>query len=113
MLSSVGPMAERQRDKAVIVTGAARGIGRAVAGHLARQGRQVALADIDGEARGAAASEVGRAAGRRGRARGRRWPTSMARRSVPRRARAAALVLPATSVVGRTSSAWWPWRAPV
>jgi NAD(P)-dependent dehydrogenase (short-subunit alcohol dehydrogenase family) len=52
-------MAERGKDRAVIVTGAARGIGRAVAGHLTRQGWQVALADIDAEAVGAAAAEVG------------------------------------------------------
>ena len=55
-------MAERQSDKGVIVTGAARGIGRAVAGHLARRGWQVALADIDGEAVVAAAAEIGGAA---------------------------------------------------
>src|SRR2546430_16062717 len=61
-LVSVRPMAERQRDKGVIVTGAARGIGRAIAGHLARRGWQVALVDIDGEAVGAAAGEIGGAA---------------------------------------------------
>jgi len=55
-------MAERQSDKGVIVTGAARGIGRAVAGHLARRGWQVALADINGEAVVAAAAEIGGAA---------------------------------------------------
>ena len=55
-------MVERQSDKGVIVTGAARGIGRAVAGHLARRGWQVALADIDGEAVVAAAAEIGGAA---------------------------------------------------
>ena len=52
-------MVERQGDRGVIVTGAARGIGRAVAGHLARQGWQVALADIDAEAVGVAANEIG------------------------------------------------------
>jgi NAD(P)-dependent dehydrogenase (short-subunit alcohol dehydrogenase family) len=44
------------------VTGAAHGIGRAVARHLIRQGWQVALADIDGDAVSAAAVEVGGAA---------------------------------------------------
>jgi NAD(P)-dependent dehydrogenase (short-subunit alcohol dehydrogenase family) len=52
-------MAEQQKDKAVIVTGAGRGIGRAVAGHLARLGWQVACADIDGEAVSTAAGELG------------------------------------------------------
>jgi len=41
------------------VTGAARGIGRAVAGHLARSGWQVFLADIDGAAASKAAAETG------------------------------------------------------
>jgi NAD(P)-dependent dehydrogenase (short-subunit alcohol dehydrogenase family) len=49
-------------DRAAIVTGAAHGIGRAVARHLVRLGWQVVLADIDGEAVSAAAAEVGGAA---------------------------------------------------
>jgi len=48
-------------DRAAIVTGAARGIGRAVAGGLARRGWQVILADVDGEAVSAAAAETGAA----------------------------------------------------
>jgi len=51
-------MADRQGDRGVIVTGAARGIGRAVARHLARQGWRVALADSDAEAVAAAAAEA-------------------------------------------------------
>ena len=47
------------KGRGVIVTGAARGIGRAVAGRLARQGWQVALVDVDGEALSAAAGETG------------------------------------------------------
>jgi NAD(P)-dependent dehydrogenase (short-subunit alcohol dehydrogenase family) len=51
-------MADRQGDRGVIVTGAARGIGRAVARYLARQGWRVALADSDAEAVAAAAAEA-------------------------------------------------------
>jgi NAD(P)-dependent dehydrogenase (short-subunit alcohol dehydrogenase family) len=49
-------------NRAAIVTGAAHGIGRAVARRLVRQGWQVALADIDGEAVSAAAADIGGAA---------------------------------------------------
>ncbi len=52
-------MATDGRERGVIVTGAARGIGRAVASHLARAGWRVACVDIDGEAVGAAAAETG------------------------------------------------------
>src|SRR5215831_21111228 len=46
-------------DRAAIVTGAAHGIGRTVAGRLARRGWQVILADVDGEAVSGAAAETG------------------------------------------------------
>jgi NAD(P)-dependent dehydrogenase (short-subunit alcohol dehydrogenase family) len=52
-------MGGKGNGRGVIVTGAARGIGRAVAGRLVRQGWQAALVDIDGEAVSAAASAVG------------------------------------------------------
>jgi NAD(P)-dependent dehydrogenase (short-subunit alcohol dehydrogenase family) len=52
-------MGANHKERGVIVTGAARGIGRAVAARLARLGWQVALADIDGEALSAAAGEIG------------------------------------------------------
>jgi hypothetical protein len=52
-------MAERDRQRAVIVTGAARGIGAGVARRLARSGWQVACADVDGEAVTATAAEIG------------------------------------------------------
>jgi len=44
--------------RAVIVTGAAHGIGQAVARHLARQGWRVACADIDGEALSLLAADI-------------------------------------------------------
>jgi NAD(P)-dependent dehydrogenase (short-subunit alcohol dehydrogenase family) len=47
------------KSRAAIVTGAAGGIGRATARHLARLGWQVALADVDGEAVCAAAADIG------------------------------------------------------
>jgi len=49
-------------ERAAIVTGAGSGIGRAVAGRLARQGWQVTLADINGDAASAAAAAIGAAA---------------------------------------------------
>jgi len=52
-------MALHGKDRTVVVTGAARGIGRAVAHHLAGLGWRVALADIDGEAATAAAADIG------------------------------------------------------
>jgi NAD(P)-dependent dehydrogenase (short-subunit alcohol dehydrogenase family) len=47
------------KGRSVIVTGAARGIGRAVAGRLARNGWRVALVDVDGKAVAATAGDVG------------------------------------------------------
>ncbi len=52
----------RLAGKTAIVTGAARGIGRAIAGAYAQEGASVALADIDLEAAEAAAAEIGNAA---------------------------------------------------
>ena len=46
--------------KAALVTGGARGIGRAVAGRLAVAGYAVAVVDVDAEAGQAAAREIGR-----------------------------------------------------
>jgi NAD(P)-dependent dehydrogenase (short-subunit alcohol dehydrogenase family) len=53
----VGPI--ERRDRAVIVTGAAHGIGAAIARHLAALGWRVAAADVDGDAVGGIAAEVG------------------------------------------------------
>jgi NAD(P)-dependent dehydrogenase (short-subunit alcohol dehydrogenase family) len=52
-------MMKSASDRAAIVTGAAHGIGHAIARHLAGLGWQVALADIDIEAVGAAAADAG------------------------------------------------------
>ena len=49
-------------DKTALVTGAARGIGLAIATRLAADGLRVALLDRDGERVEAAARSVGRGA---------------------------------------------------
>lgn len=51
------------KDKVAIVSGAARGIGRACAERFAREGAKVVLADIDEEAGEAAAAEFNDAGG--------------------------------------------------
>ncbi|MGH3723995.1 MAG: SDR family NAD(P)-dependent oxidoreductase [Mycobacterium sp.] len=52
--------AEIQVDGAIaLVTGGARGIGLAIAHQLARKGAQVVIADLDGDAAGRAADEIG------------------------------------------------------
>jgi NAD(P)-dependent dehydrogenase (short-subunit alcohol dehydrogenase family) len=47
------------RDQIAIVTGAASGLGRATAAALAEAGARVALLDLDGDAVGRAAAEIG------------------------------------------------------
>jgi NAD(P)-dependent dehydrogenase (short-subunit alcohol dehydrogenase family) len=44
--------------RVAVVTGAASGMGRAIAEHLAGAGRRVALLDLDGDAAGAAAEDL-------------------------------------------------------
>ena len=51
-------MAGRVEDRVCVVTGAAAGIGRAVAGRLAQEGGRVALADIDLAGAERAAAEI-------------------------------------------------------
>jgi len=46
------------RDKAAIVTGAASGLGKAIAVRYAREGAKVAVADLNGPAADAAAAEI-------------------------------------------------------
>ena len=46
--------------KTVLVTGAAKGIGQAVAVHMVREGARVAMIDRDGAALDAAAAELNR-----------------------------------------------------
>lgn len=49
----------RLKDKSALITGAARGIGRAFAGAFVREGAQVAFADIDFSRAQKTASEIG------------------------------------------------------
>ena len=49
----------RLRDRVVIVTGGARGIGAGIARCLADEGARVAVLDIDGDASERAAAELG------------------------------------------------------
>jgi 2-hydroxycyclohexanecarboxyl-CoA dehydrogenase len=53
--------ARRLEGKVALVTGAAQGIGRAIATRLAAEGASVAIADIDREAAARTASEISRA----------------------------------------------------
>ena len=57
-------MTERFEGRTAIVSGAARGIGRAITDRLAGEGALVLVADIDAEAAAAAAAEIGATGGR-------------------------------------------------
>ena len=54
---------QRLRGKRVVVTGAANGIGRAIALRLTEEGARVVLADVDEEAAGAVAAGIGESGG--------------------------------------------------
>ncbi|MDA8367337.1 MAG: glucose 1-dehydrogenase [Actinomycetota bacterium] len=49
MAGGLAPSERPLKGKVAVVTGAARGIGRATAGHLCRLGARVAVVDIDGD----------------------------------------------------------------
>jgi 2-hydroxycyclohexanecarboxyl-CoA dehydrogenase len=52
----------RYDDRIVVITGAARGIGRGIAHKLAAEGATVVVTDVDGDAAAATAAELGGAA---------------------------------------------------
>jgi len=56
-------MTDRMKDKITIVTGAAKGIGRGVAGVFAAEGATLIVADIDADAGESAAAELARIGG--------------------------------------------------
>ena len=55
----------RLKDKVVLVTGGARGVGRGIARRLIREGAQLVIADRDIDAGRKTASDLGEVHGRR------------------------------------------------
>ena len=58
------PAMARLDDKVAVVTGAAHGLGRAIAERLAREGALVVLGDVDAAALDAVVARIGAADGR-------------------------------------------------
>ncbi len=52
------------KDRSALITGAASGIGKDIALLFAREGARVAIADLDGKAAQATASQIGASGGR-------------------------------------------------
>ena len=93
-------------DKVAIVTGSARGIGRATAELLSEQGAKVLINDLDGDAAEQTAGEIARRDGRlRGRPDqgGRRRTRSSRRRSTPGASSTSSSTTPATRSTRRST----------
>jgi NAD(P)-dependent dehydrogenase (short-subunit alcohol dehydrogenase family) len=58
-LSDRGGIIMKLKDKVAVITGAARGIGKAIAERYAKEGAQVVIADLNEQAANAAASAIG------------------------------------------------------
>jgi D-sorbitol dehydrogenase (acceptor) len=58
-MSTIGEPIMQLKDKVAVITGAARGIGKAIAERYAKEGAKVMIADVNEKAANAAASAIG------------------------------------------------------